>query len=1058
MARKNGIKRLLMYMIVVIGSLFVGFLAYFFVKNEETIALTVDQGDVIFLNAGNTEVLPLKHLKPSKFTEISVNSSNEDVVRYQANTNRLYANSGGVTTITITTTNKDFGPFKFDVFVGDGSTENPWYISTSRQFANIGKGMQELTGENFLPSHSYELVEEIDLGNLYTENSFWTPIANFEGNLQGEGKSVLNLKIATDGIENVGLFGTLASTAVIENINFVNADITALNAKNVGIIAGINKGFIGKVSLNGSITSSGEDTFVGGVVGSNEYETTRPLINMVAAKVAFTTRGITGGLVGTNKSGIIFNSSIVITDINVYIPQSTEPAPYNTTYNVVASFGFGGVAGRNEAGIFDIDNNSALRQTANKNIFVKFASISALTANSGYASKIGTVAYSNVNGDTSHSYYIANNYINVIILANNTAYTLTELGNGQSIQTKTNIAKHNNASFEISKVEDLGLTEIWGIDIDAKVLAFDFEASYESHEISNPGATIEEKQGVIDAINKMFTTSNSISFKIDLSKFTEHVEEINGESVLVIYGHEITGTKVSTTWGYDDAGVAKTETNWTNWTPINSNNSSYNGEFVVSGGRVIIKNLIINTGVEIGTNTYYGLFAHIAGRNTIIENLGVENVKINADASKTNQLAGGFVGGINDAYVKNITIDGVEINNADVAGFAFGTVTSGTIKNITVGRLTRLEEEIETETDEDGFTYFNPPNRILTSTTYSQNVNFGGFAGIVSTNVEDITVHYGSIKHQGSKESRLGGFTGTLSTNIIVKDIRVNYGMIIYNTVSGKGYFGGVAGYVSSKAIIEYSFSLANIDIIISVDDESHAGGIAGYLASEGIIRHSFAGDLSSGEISAKNVGGIVSINHGSVFQVQAAGIYKGHNVGGIAYINYSQIENALITGSLQASGTSSSLTVAGIAVWMPKGSIAKFVISSASIGGQGETALYAETRSNVRYNGFENILHGIGSGKIFNGTHEAGTLENYIVINYGSAIRQRGLFGPTYTFWRGLFETTEDELKLQGGENPYAKTGFMDLNNFIWRFESGQFPKLINIAVNPYSHVEEEI
>src|SRR5690554_6199932 len=96
MARRNGIKKLLMYAIVLIGSLFVGFLAYFFARNEETIALTIEQGEIVYLNSGNSYVLPLEHKKPSRATEILIVSSNEGVVTYNKGTNRIQAIGGGV--------------------------------------------------------------------------------------------------------------------------------------------------------------------------------------------------------------------------------------------------------------------------------------------------------------------------------------------------------------------------------------------------------------------------------------------------------------------------------------------------------------------------------------------------------------------------------------------------------------------------------------------------------------------------------------------------------------------------------------------------------------------------------------------------------------------------------------------------------------------------------------------------------------------------------------------------------------------------------------------------
>ena len=136
----------------------------------------------------------------------------------------------------------------------------------------------------------------------------------YSGSFDGQGYPISNLKIVGSETQtNVGLFGVISGGSV-SNIVLANASISAtkpgdaassLNPINVGVVAGLieNNGSIDKAYASGSITTSGNNQDVGGVVGnltkgsvSNALSTVSIASNGKSAKI--------GGVVGENKGTV----------------------------------------------------------------------------------------------------------------------------------------------------------------------------------------------------------------------------------------------------------------------------------------------------------------------------------------------------------------------------------------------------------------------------------------------------------------------------------------------------------------------------------------------------------------------------------------------------------------------------------------------------------------------------------------------------------------------------------------------------------------------------------
>ena len=168
---------------------------------------------------------------------------------------------------------------------------------------------------------SYILTADIDLGGNYdTETNLWTPIAapvneddtrSFQGTLDGAGHTISGLAVKTSSTSAtyVGLFGRIASTGVVKNLNVsgtlgTNGGSDASNG-NIGTIAGVNHGTIQNCSSSATLYVFAADTDAGGIVGENRgsiqntsYTGTLEFGSYSADKI--------GGIVGDNEtSGLL---------------------------------------------------------------------------------------------------------------------------------------------------------------------------------------------------------------------------------------------------------------------------------------------------------------------------------------------------------------------------------------------------------------------------------------------------------------------------------------------------------------------------------------------------------------------------------------------------------------------------------------------------------------------------------------------------------------------------------------------------------------------------------
>ncbi len=379
----------------------VGVSMIFVLSTRETIKISAD---VMYVNIGEEFELTLNQTNADSSTTITASSSDSSIVSW--NNGLCVAKAGGVARITFTTSNARYRNLYCDVMVGDGSKENPYYVSTAEQFAQIASNENNLC---------YKLVSDIDLADY--NNGYWTPIANFNGRLDGNGYTIKNLYINQEenaGVNNsgnIGLFETIEADAYVYNVKIEACNIIG-DFTNVGTIAGINYGTIERVEIKDTFLDVNAD-FVGGVVGINmtvDNNVTDVRYNAVISKtsanvilgqskemnkneIVYTNTGITGtigGIAGQNMGGTISNSYSVgkvvlgeagivyggivgdnqyttVSNINPATNSYVSAGKIENSYSAIALFSnkvnnysnenIGGVVGVNNDIVEEIDNN-----------------------------------------------------------------------------------------------------------------------------------------------------------------------------------------------------------------------------------------------------------------------------------------------------------------------------------------------------------------------------------------------------------------------------------------------------------------------------------------------------------------------------------------------------------------------------------------------------------------------------------------------------------------------------------------------------------------------------
>jgi hypothetical protein len=246
-------------------------------------------------------------------------------------------------------------------------TEKSWYddnpaaltfsIGTAAELAYMA---QLANNGNGFSGRTINITNDIDLAELETD---WISIGSFSGVFDGNGKTISNMTITGSG-DNLGLFGSLSTSATIRNVKLVNANIPN-GGSSVGGLVGGNRGLIENCFVSGNISGL---LYVGGIAGFNQDGTIRNCHSAANVNISgtFTNPGA-GGIVGFNSRFVEYSYTTgVISGIenSYYIGGvvgwnrfngghqgiMTSCVALNSSISIAGTIGIGRVAGNNLSG------------------------------------------------------------------------------------------------------------------------------------------------------------------------------------------------------------------------------------------------------------------------------------------------------------------------------------------------------------------------------------------------------------------------------------------------------------------------------------------------------------------------------------------------------------------------------------------------------------------------------------------------------------------------------------------------------------------------------------
>lgn len=621
-------KRLLMYLIVVVVALFIGFTTYYAIQNKESIQLVgVTAGGIIRINKGETFDLPIEHKDPYKTTTLEITYSDTSILSYNEENKTFYGEKGGVTTIVITPSNENFGPFSFDVYVGDGLTEDyPLYIKTAEDLKNVSTTQ----------TMHYQLMNDIDLKSI--DNGVWTPLSSFKGTLTGNGNKILNMNVTAQN-DKAGLFENLEATAKVQNIVFDNAQING-SYEYAGIVAGTSAGFIGKCSIvNSGITNTLNSSHTGGVVGKIMYNATKATVEMCETiDLIINSTGYAGGIAGEVDAGIIFNSSAI----------STFEGNGN----------FAGIVYSVQSRKFESDE----RISVVKNTLSQFNAI-----NLGVSSKLYGIIAQNTALTKQDNAYLNNYYSSLQILSGVTGLHETVKDDQFKLLTDAELkVQENYKNWEFD--------DVWLLEDGDAYAHLDFNAYFRKCGVYEYSQTITKEsdfKSAMDLIRKEgtgeFVVEGDMTVDYENNEF-EMIPKFDGEIRCENGTLTIKNIKIVS----------------------NSSMISFIGEFSGILQNITFENITIDTSNRQLDDTYAGAFTAI--NNGTIDNCDVSGININFKGTYLGGIAGSNKSIIKNCDINNQTIyeesqTKLFINNLNGILGGIAGENAGTIQDCNVGTL-----------------------------------------------------------------------------------------------------------------------------------------------------------------------------------------------------------------------------------------------------------------------------------------------------------------------------------------------------------------------------------
>ncbi|SFB29572.1 Ig-like domain (group 2) [Acetitomaculum ruminis DSM 5522] len=517
---------------------------------------------------------------------------------------------------------------------GSGTQKAPYVIKTADQLVGFSQAVD--SGETFKGQYIV-LGSDIDLSTVENFNPIGDENASvnvFEGNFDGQNKTVSNMKISASvesGAAAYGLFSYLGNGSVVKNINVKDADVKLVSTSTsnsdrpkAGIIAGASLGTTEAITIVDCVTTSGK----------------------VSVEGKAYTYG--AGIVGTIGKNTIISNVVNNADIEVSCDG--------------ANFMVAGIVGN----------------SGNKSFVINAINNGNITGNSKNENK-GTANVGGIEG------MAAGNEFNVVNTGNitvNQANNNQKYGPVNASDYSSSACKYFIDSLVITvngKIMETASTD----DTDTKVLAKDFYTesfqktlnnlypSYKAFKEAGYKEYADLKLWKLEDKSLIPTGENYVNKIIDASIFAagegtkENPYQIADKTQLIAFANSLDDGI-----DYNDAFIKLTkdiDISGMEWTPVGGSDYVFNGTF--DGDNHTISGMTIGSKDAVkeldSSNIYVGFFGAVT-ENARIKNLSLTDVYMNLHYKATARV-GGIVGVMsNDA--QNSDRSGAVIDNVYVQG------------------------------------------------------------------------------------------------------------------------------------------------------------------------------------------------------------------------------------------------------------------------------------------------------------------------------------------------------------------------------------------------------
>ncbi|WP_345191287.1 beta strand repeat-containing protein, partial [Gluconacetobacter tumulicola] len=468
----------------------------------------------------------------------------------------------------------------------------------------------------------YALAGNLDATSLGTLAS--APVSSWSGTFEGLGNTISNLTIHDSTGSYVGLFGTISSSGVVENIGVVGVNVTGGNGSGyLGGLAGVNYGTIRGAYTAGTVSGSGSD--LGGLVGMNARQSgsTAGTITNSSSAANVTGSGTygtdIGGLVGINEATI--SSSVASGSVSAGSGNTTSYVGGLVGYNVgtiTNAYASGAVtSGTIVGGLVGSNTTLTILQTTMRGQITNAYATGTVTG----STNVGQFAGQNASTIT-NAYFDTN-------ISSTTPAVGTGSSSGITGLTTVQLAGALPGTFGSSVWGNLNnqtTPYLLGVGTNQQVY-FGSDATFSA---ATPVWLIFTPAG-LQAVNADPAANYALANSLDLS------------------------------------GIS-------NFTPLAG--SGFTGTFDGRG------NTIANLTINDGTDAQVGLFAQLGNSSTpgVIQNIGLSggNVTANANGSSVGELVGYIVSGtLTNAYMTGtVTANGGNNSVGGLVGTAHGPITN----------------------------------------------------------------------------------------------------------------------------------------------------------------------------------------------------------------------------------------------------------------------------------------------------------------------------------------------------------------------------------------------